>query len=99
VPDAPENSGVPGDAAELRGENARLRESAGRLRMLAEDKDAKTADLEERIARLERLVSHARIALRWTPVPRPAATSLGVPRKTADAFSRFRSGNRTSPRA
>ena len=59
VPDAPENSGVPGDAAELRAENARLRESAGWLRMLAEDKDAKTADLEERIARLERLVPRA----------------------------------------
>ena len=34
-----------GDAAELRAENARLRESAGRLRMLVEDKDAKIAEL------------------------------------------------------
>jgi hypothetical protein len=65
----------PGDAVELRAENARLRESAGRLRMLAEDKDAKTVDLEERIVRLERLVSHTRIASRSTPVPQPATTS------------------------
>jgi len=57
VPDASETSGVPGDAAELRAENARLRESAERLRMLVEDKDAKIAELEERIARLERLIS------------------------------------------
>jgi hypothetical protein len=56
-------------------EDARLRESAERLRMLVEDKDAKIADLEERIARLERLVSHARITSRWTPEPRPATTS------------------------
>jgi hypothetical protein len=48
---------VPGDAAELRAENARLRESAGRLRMLVKDKDAKIAELEERIAWLERLIS------------------------------------------
>ena len=57
VPDASETSGVPGDAAELRAENARLRESAERLRMLVEDKDAKIAELEERIAWLERLIS------------------------------------------
>jgi hypothetical protein len=57
VPDASETSGVPGDAAELHAENARLRESAGRLRLLVEDKDAKIAELEERIARLERLIS------------------------------------------
>lgn len=39
---------MPGDAAELHAENARLRESAGRLRMLPEDKAAKIAELEER---------------------------------------------------
>jgi hypothetical protein len=48
---------VPGDAAELRAENARLRDRVGRLRMLVEDKDAKIAELEERVARLERLIS------------------------------------------
>ena len=48
---------MPGDAAELRAENARLRESVERLRMLVEDKDAKIAELEERVARLERLIS------------------------------------------
>jgi Family of unknown function (DUF6444) len=47
VPDAP---GVPYDADALRAEN-------GRLRMLLEDKDAKIAELEERVARLERLLS------------------------------------------
>jgi transposase len=48
---------MPGDAAELRAENARLRERVGQLRMLVEDKDAKIAALEERVARLERLIS------------------------------------------
>jgi hypothetical protein len=48
---------VPGDAAELRAENARLREANERLRMLVEDKDAKIAELEARVARLERLIS------------------------------------------
>jgi hypothetical protein len=48
---------VPRDAAELRAENVRLRESARRLRLLVEDKDAKIAEPEERIARLERLIS------------------------------------------
>jgi transposase len=57
VPDTPETPGVPGDVAELRAENVRLRESVERLRMLVEDKDAKIAELEERIARLERLIS------------------------------------------
>ena len=41
---------MPGDAAELHAENARLRESVERLRMLVEDKDAKIAELEEHIA-------------------------------------------------
>jgi transposase len=48
---------VPGDAAELRAENARLREANERLRMLVQGKDAQIAELEERIARLERLIS------------------------------------------
>jgi transposase len=50
VPDTPGISGTPGEVAALRAENARLR-------MLLEDKDAKIAELEERIARLERLIS------------------------------------------
>ena len=54
MPDTPE---TPGDAAELRAENARLRERVERLQMLVEDKDAKIAELEERVARLERLIS------------------------------------------
>ena len=41
---------MPYDADALRAEN-------GRLRMLLEDKDAKIAELEERVARLERLLS------------------------------------------
>jgi len=48
---------VPGDAAELRAENARLRDAVERQRMLLEDKDAKIAELEERVVRLERLIS------------------------------------------
>src|SRR5208283_2576757 len=44
MPDAPD------DVAALRAEN-------GRLRVLLADKDAKIAELEERIARLERLIS------------------------------------------
>ncbi len=44
MPDAPD------DVAALRAEN-------GRLRVLLEDKDARIAELEERIARLERLIS------------------------------------------
>jgi len=48
---------MPGDADELRAGNARLRERIGQLRMLVEDKDAKIAALEERVARLERLIS------------------------------------------
>jgi hypothetical protein len=47
VPDAP---GVPYDVDALRTENRRLR-------MLLEDKDAKIAELEERVARPERLIS------------------------------------------
>jgi transposase len=57
VPDTPETSGLPGDAAALRAEN-------GRLRMLLEEKDAQiaglqaqNAELAERVARLERLIS------------------------------------------
>ena len=53
----PETGGVPGDAVTLRAENARLR-------MLLEDKDAQiaalktqNAELAERVARLERLIS------------------------------------------
>jgi hypothetical protein len=64
VPDTPGSSGVPGDVAALRAENARLRETVERQRMLLEDKDAKiagleagNAELEERVARLERLIS------------------------------------------
>jgi hypothetical protein len=48
---------VPGDAAELRAENARLRDTVERQRMLLVDKDAKIAELEERVVRLERLIS------------------------------------------
>ena len=50
--------------AALRAENTRLRDTAERQRMLLEDKDAKiagleagNAELEERVARLERLIS------------------------------------------
>ena len=48
---------MPGDAAELRAENARLRDAVERQQMLLEDKDAKIAELEDRVARLERLIS------------------------------------------
>jgi len=44
MPDAPD------DVAALRAEN-------GRLRMLLDDKDARIAELAERITRLERLIS------------------------------------------
>jgi len=61
VSDTPE---TPGDAAELRAENARLQEVVERFRLLNEDKDGVIADLrarnqelEERVARLERLIS------------------------------------------
>ena len=64
MPDTPETPGVPGDAAALRAENARLREAVERLRVLNEDKDGVIADLRarneelaERVARLERLIS------------------------------------------
>jgi transposase len=65
VPDTPEAPGVPGDdVAALRVENGRLREANGRLRMLLQDKDTQiaelkawNAELEERVARLERLIS------------------------------------------
>ena len=57
MPDMPGTGGVPGDAVTLRAENARLR-------MLLEDKDAQiaalktqNAELAERVARLERLIS------------------------------------------
>ena len=55
---------MPSDIGALHAENLRLREVAERQRMLLEDKDAVIADLkvrnvelEERVARLERLVS------------------------------------------
>jgi transposase len=49
---------VPGvDVAALRSENGRLREANERLRALVEDKDATIAGLEDRVARLERLIS------------------------------------------
>src|SRR5512135_1000138 len=58
MPDTPGTPGVPGDdAAALRAENGRLREANKRLRVLLEDKDAKIAELEDRVARLERLMS------------------------------------------
>ena len=54
---------MPGDATVLRAENAQLREANERLRMLGGDKDAviadlraRNAELEERVARLERLI-------------------------------------------
>lgn len=55
--------GVPHDADALHAENGRLREANERLRMLLGAKDAKIADLEERIARLERLISRRSIRL------------------------------------
>ena len=64
MPDTPETPGVPGDVTALRAEIARLREAGERLRMLLEDKDAviahlraRNTELEERVARLERLIS------------------------------------------
>lgn len=54
VPDTPGTSGPPGGADP---ENARLREANERLRVLLEDKDAKIAELKEKVARLERLIS------------------------------------------
>jgi transposase len=64
VPDTPETAGLPGDASALRAENGRLREANERLRMLVEEKDAQiaalmtqNAELAERVARLERLMS------------------------------------------
>jgi transposase len=64
VPETPETVGLPGDAAVLGVENRRLREANERLRMLLEEKDAQiaaltaqNAELAERVARLERLIS------------------------------------------
>jgi transposase len=64
VPDPPEPAGLSDDAAALRAENGRLREANERLRMLVADKDAQiaalttqNAELAERVARLERLIS------------------------------------------
>ena len=48
---------MPADAADLRAENARLRDAVERQRLLLEGKDAKIAELEERVVRLERLIS------------------------------------------
>ena len=45
------------DVAALRSENGRLREANERLRALLEDKDAKIAELQDGVARLERLIS------------------------------------------
>jgi hypothetical protein len=64
VPDTPEASSAPGDAVGLLAENARLREANEQLRLMNQDKDgviadlrARTKELEERVARLERLIS------------------------------------------
>ncbi len=64
MPDTPETPGVPGDVPALHAEITRLREAGERLRMLLEDKDAviahlraRNTELEERVARLERLIS------------------------------------------
>ncbi len=73
MPDAPD------DVAALRAEN-------GRLRALLEDKDARIAELEERIARLERLISRnsgfSELGLRldsgWVRLVLPASVSDGV---------------------
>jgi transposase len=54
VPDSPD---VADDATVLRVENGRLREANERLRMLVDDKDAQIAELRERVARLERVIS------------------------------------------
>jgi len=52
VSDTPE---TPGDAAELRAENARLQEVVERFRLLNEDKDGVIADLRARNQELEDL--------------------------------------------
>ena len=64
MPDTSETPGLPGDVAALRAENGQLREVIERQRMLLEDKDAQVTDLKtrnaelaERVARLERLIS------------------------------------------
>ena len=64
MPDTPETAGAPGDAVALRAENGRLQEANERLRMLLEEKEAQiaalavqNAELAERVARLERLIS------------------------------------------
>src|SRR5260370_7531573 len=54
MPDAP---GTPDEVTALRAEVGRLGEANERLRMRVEGKDARIAELEERIARLERLIS------------------------------------------
>ena len=63
MPGTPDTPDTP-EAAELRAENARLREAVERLGLLNEDKDAVIAGLRaqlagqaEQIARLERLIS------------------------------------------
>jgi hypothetical protein len=86
VPDTPGASGVPGDVTALRAENARLRDTVERQRMLLEDKDAKiagleagNAELEKRVARLERWRRSTRSGLsrasRCRSGPWPAACS------------------------
>jgi transposase len=57
VPDTPETAGVPGDGGGPGAEIARLREDCERLRILNEDKDAVIAELRQRVALLERLIS------------------------------------------
>ncbi|MGH3195798.1 MAG: hypothetical protein ACRDNT_07665, partial [Streptosporangiaceae bacterium] len=60
----PEAPGPPEDADALRAEIGRLRDVVERLRVLLEDKDAviaglraRNAELEDRVGRLERLIS------------------------------------------
>jgi hypothetical protein len=57
--------------AALRAENGRLREAHEWLHVLLEDKDAQIAELEARIARLERLTSRNSGNSSMPPVPEP----------------------------
>src|SRR5689334_4546885 len=81
-----EAAGVPGDAVALHAEN-------GRLRMLLEDKDAqiavlttRNAELAERVARLERLIS------RNSGTPRCRRAPVTGIRQRGDDISRRRLG-------